>query len=170
MTRNKKTGATHVVMKVKGLRLSRQASDLIDNRTMVDQVHTFATLKRVRENDNVLIPAKRVCLADEQRKMAHAFNVKLNSAYLNHDANVALDLKTEIEPLHGPCNCRKCASTVQVQQIQFRKSRRDGYVETVELSKEYRLVLNKRWLSREFRGKKLPFAFMTFPFGYTLSK
>jgi hypothetical protein len=167
-TKNRKTGATDVVMKVKGLRLSRQANDLIDNRTMVDQVRAFATLKRVRENDNVSIPAKRVCLAEEQRKMAHVFNAELNNAYANHGASVALEIKTENEPLHGPCNCCKCVNTVQVQQIQFRKNRRDGYVETVELSKEYRLVLNKRWLVHEFRGKKLPFFFLTFPFGYTL--
>ena len=47
---------------------------------------------------------------------------------------------------HGPCNCVACANkpSVTVPQVQFRKNRRDGFVETADIYKEYQLVLNKR--------------------------
>ena len=67
---------------------------------------------------------------------------------------------------HGPCNCVMCANktSVTVPQVQFCKNRRDRFIETANIYKEYRLVLNKRWLSHLDDSL---FGLMMLPYGYT---
>jgi hypothetical protein len=70
----------------------------------------------------------------------------------------------------GPCNCRKCTTptSVAMNQVQFVKNRKEGYVETRDIRKQYQLVFNKRWLCARHNDTDMPFGTMTLPFGYKL--
>jgi hypothetical protein len=166
-TENLATGAVRDILKVKGLRLSRQAADMLNSEVMQDQVDMFAVRDQHIEDEDIPL-AKRICLVAVQKSKKDAHTKHLNKTFLLRGASACTSDEMVCEVVHGPCNCRKCSSktSVTIPQVQFRKHRRDGYVETSDIRKEYKLVLQKRWLLREYHGCKLPFEYLTLPFGF----
>jgi hypothetical protein len=81
-----------------------------------------------------------------------------------------MSLDTPTTSVHGPCNCEFCAlkTSVTIPQVQFRKNRKEGFVETLDIRKQYQLVLNKRWLCVRHNDIDLPYDLMTLPFGYKM--
>jgi hypothetical protein len=79
-------------------------------------------------------------------------------------------LKTPTTVIHGACNCEDCApkTSVPILQVVFNKNRKDGFVETADIRKQYQLVLNKRWLCMKKNNIELPYGYMTLPFGFKL--
>ena len=110
-------------------------------------------------------PAKRACLVEQQKKTTRHYNEALSGTFVESGIATCLTLKQDVIA-HGPCNCVVCANktSVTVPQVQFRKNRRDGFIETADIYKEYQLVVNKRWLSC---SDESPFGLMTLPYGYT---
>ena len=99
-----------------------------------------------------------------EKAMRH-YNEALSGIFMESDVATCLTLKHCDAIAHGPCNCVVCANktSVTVPQVQFRKNRRDGFIETADIYKEYQLVVNKRWLSC---SDESPFGLMTLPYGY----
>jgi hypothetical protein len=168
ITKDMQTGALNSVMKVKGLRLSQQATDLLTPEVMLDQVSLFASKRKSEEKDQPA--AKKRCLVSAQRKVQVMQNKQLNEVYLKNGAAACMDVEGE-KTVSGPCNCQACASknSITIPQVRFRKHRGGGYVETSDIHKEYQLVLNKRWLFREFNGLCMPTDYYTYPFGFKRS-
>ena len=110
-------------------------------------------------------PAKQACLVEQQKKAKRHYNKALSGTFVESDVATCLILKKDVIA-HGPCNCMVCdnKTSVTVPQVQFRKNRRDGFIETADIYKEYQLVVNKRWLSCSADS---PFGLMTLPYGYT---
>jgi hypothetical protein len=165
--KNLATGEVRDVLKVKGLRLSKQAADLLDARVLQNQVEIFTSRSRSDEVEGCP-PAKRQCLVSVQKKGNDARTRHINDIFLQHGAQSCVADVPEQSIPHGACNCRVCSTktSVTVPQVRFRKHRREGYVETADVRKEYQLVLNKRWLLREYHGRALPFRHLTLPFGF----
>lgn len=160
------SGATKSIMKVKGLRLTSQAKEMLTGDVMRDQVESFATRRRPGGAEPPA--AKRPCLATAQRKAAVSQTRLLNETYLQQGAPACMELRQADGTEDGPCNCGTCRlkTSVTVPQGQFRKFRREGFVQTADIRKEYQLVLNKRWLLQSYGGRELPLAFKTLPFGF----
>jgi hypothetical protein len=137
---------------------------MLDVDVMRDQVYTFA--RRLRNDED--IPAKRVCLVAVQKSASDAHTKHLNEAFVQRGAQACVSGEMEDRAAQGPCNCNKCCikRSVTIPQVQFRKHRREGFVETADIRKEYQLVLKKRWLLREYHGRDLPFGYLTLPFGF----
>jgi hypothetical protein len=95
----------------------------------------------------------------------------LNSLYISDGAQACMDRPPPEEIEEGPCGCWKCSSNIgiSIPQLQFTRDRKGGFVVTREICKEYRLVMSKRWLCREYQGRTLPFQTYTFPFGCRLN-
>lgn len=167
-TFDKKTNMKKTVLKVKGLRLSMKALDLIDEKTMLEQVNIFSSLKRKNTESIGNNSNKRPCMVQHHKKVKYASTTRANTLFVQQGVQACFAQEAEELPHQGPCNCACCSSktSVTIPQVQFRKHRREGIVETADIQKEYRLVLNKRWLLREFRGTRLPFKYVTLPFGY----
>jgi G:T-mismatch repair DNA endonuclease (very short patch repair protein) len=156
-------GETKALMKVKGLSLSKQALELLTPDVMLEQVKNFSSRKR--KCDDVEEPcAKRPCLLNDQKKALVAQNKRLNDLYIKDGPDACMDSTCSVPS--GPCNCTLCATktSITVPQVQFKKNRRDGFVQTADTKKEYQLVLNKRWLWRELHT--LPLGYFTLPFGF----
>jgi hypothetical protein len=105
----------------------------------------------------------------EQKNALVLFNKKIKNVYEQSCFSDCQNM--EMEPItNGPCNCFKCctATSVTVPQVQFRKCRRDGYIETAHIYKEFRLVVNKRKLVRAVGSSVLPFGNMTLPMGHMI--
>jgi hypothetical protein len=166
---NISTGQLNTVMKIKGLRLSKLSADMLSPDVMLNQVSIFASnLKRPADFD-CKPEAKRPCLDKAQKCSMVNHNRHLNMEFVSNGADACL--KMESQPpsaVCGPCNCQPCVSktSVTVAQVCFRKHQCEGYVETLDVRKEYKLVLNKRWLIREHEGCELPLDYLTLPFGY----
>lgn len=112
-------------------------------------------------------PAKRRCLVS-LHKTAHAKQTQeLNLLYNSAGSQACLDRPPPDQIEEGPCVCSKCTSGagISIPQLQFTRNRKGGYVVTREICKDYRLVMSKRWLCREHRGRSLPFETVTLPFG-----
>jgi hypothetical protein len=157
--------------KCKGLSLTVQANEMLSNDVMLDQVVQFSCRKRPSADEpNVDEPkgAKRPCLVSLQRKAAHAHTRVLSNTFDRLGAEACMDVPMTDGVTSGPCDCNSCVhkTCVTVPQGQFRKHRREGFVETADIRKEYQLVLNKRWLLRAYGGKQLPLGYKTLPFGY----
>ena len=148
--------------KVKGLRLTDLVEPLATVQEMNAQVERF-TKRKARPL--VGGPAKRTCLVEQQKKATRHYNEALSGTFVESDVASCLTLKQDVTA-HGLCNCVMCANktNVTVSQVQFRKNRRDRFIETANIYKEYQLVVNKRWLSR---SDDSPFGLMTSPYGYT---
>jgi hypothetical protein len=151
--------------KCKGLSLTSQANEMLSNDVMLDQVVQFSSRKRPCEEEEP-IAAKRPCLVAQQRKAVHAHTKVLSDTYCRLGAQACLNLTMTDVVASGPCNCSTCSlkTSVTVPQGQFRKHRQAGFVETADIRKEYQLVLNKRWLLRDYG--QLPLGYKTLPFGY----
>ena len=159
------TGVEKEVIKVKGLSLTREVEDIVDGMALDRQVAVYAS-KRSHADDSAG-PAKRACLLTAQKKAADEHRDRLNEAYAEQGAQAVMSMDMSVCVENGPCTCGKrvAKTSLTVPQVQFRKHKREGFVETVNIQKEYRIVLNKRWLLREHEGQKLPFQLMTLPFG-----
>ena len=150
-------GQISVAKKVKGLRLTALTDHLITPEFMKQQVNLFSSKRTAEPLQKP--PSKRPCLVSNQRNTSVAYVTALNEAYNNSGIAGCSNIKSaEVE--QGPCNCQACSSkqSLTVQQVQFRKVKKHGFIETANIRKEYQLVLNKRWLPRS--------GTMTFPFGY----
>jgi hypothetical protein len=167
VTQNLDIGSIKTVMKVKGLRLTKQAADLLDADSMRKQLDIFADRKHSIDHEDC-VPAKRRCLVKLQKKETDEHTKQLNETFLLRGAQACVTDVTACMIVQGPCNCSTCCikTSLTIPQAQFRKHRRDGFVETAAIRKEYQLVLRKRWLLREYHGRKLPFGHLTFPFGF----
>ena len=155
-------GVLKTSKKVKGLRLTDLVEPLVTVQEMNAQVERFAKRKA---RPLVGGPAKRACLVEQQKKTTRHYNEALSGTFVESGIATCLTLKQDVIA-HGPCNCVVCANktSVTVPQVQFRKNRRDGFIETADIYKEYQLVVNKRWLSC---SDESPFGLMTLPYGYT---
>lgn len=158
-TKDITTGAVNSIVKVKGLSLTTQAVDMIDASVLKSQVDIFTSRKRPRE-EAFNLPAKRNCLVAQQKKAEIIHRAHLNKVFIEQGAEACLNSDMSKGTINGACNCRECVNktSVTVPQVQFRKFRRDGYVETADIRKEYQIRLNKRWLPED--------TFLTLPFGY----
>jgi hypothetical protein len=165
--RNSETGETKVVLKVKGLRLTKQAHNMIDQSVMNHQVQIFGS-KRPATLEQAKPVAKKPCLVKTQKKCATQNLNQLNSIYVSNGAKSCLETDMAAPVSEGPCNCKTCVEkhSVTVAQVCFRKHQSEGYVETQDVRKEYQLVLNKRWLLRESADSVLPLRYLTLPFGF----
>lgn len=112
-------------------------------------------------------PAKRRCLVTLHKTAQVKQTQELDSLYNSEGVQACLERPPPDRIEEGPCGCLKCTSSVgiSIPQLQFTRNRRGGYVVTREICKEYRLVMSKRWLCREHRGRSFPFATVTLPFG-----
>ena len=99
-----------------------------------------------RGKANALVggPAKRVCLVEQKKKAVIHYNEALSKTFV--ESGVATTCLTKKQDIHGPCNCVACINkpSVTVPQVQFRKHRREGFIETVDIFKEHQLIMNKR--------------------------
>ena len=155
-------GVLKTSKKVKGLRLTDLMEPLVTVQEMNAQVERFAKRKA---RPLVGGPAKRACLVEQQKKATRHYNEALSGTFVESGVATCLTLKQDVIA-HGPCNCMVCVNktSVTVPQVQFRKNRRNGFIETADIYKEYQLVVNKRWLSH---SDDSPFGLMTLPYGYT---
>ena len=83
-------------------------------------------------------PAKRVCLVEQQKKATRHYNESLSGTFVESGVATCLTKKQD-DVASGPCNCVVCANktSVTVPQVQFHKNRRDGFIETADIYKEY---------------------------------
>jgi hypothetical protein len=154
-------GNQHNYVKVKGLCLSAAASAVVTTEVMEKQVST--TMKRCINFTDAPPPPKKICLAEE-RNTVNVENTKtLNQLYASTGIKPCLTFNFE-NIVCGPCNCAACKSKILVPQIQFKKHRREGFIETVQIVKEYRLVINKRWIVPDSANTPIPT--LTLPFGF----
>ena len=145
------------VKKIKGVRLTEAVRPLITKAVMDAQVETY--IHKRRAEPMIGAPPKRQCLVDARKKAAVAFNRELNALYTLEGAAACVGMQLDAQT-SGPCNCVGCSTrtSVTVPQVRFGKNKRDGFVETSTLYKEYRLVMHKRWAR--------PGETITWPFGY----
>ena len=139
------------------MRLTEAVEPLITKDVMDAQLDQY-TRKRPAELV-VGAPPKRECLVAARRKVATNFNRQLNTTYIEEGAAACKGMQMEAQ-IYGPCHCVACCgkTSVTVPQVRFVKQRRDGFVETSNLYKEYRAVINKRWA--------FPNETKTWPFGF----
>ena len=139
-------GVLKTSKKVKGLRLTDLVEPLVTVKEMNTQVERF-----VKRKASPLVggPAKRACLMEHQKKATRHHNKVLSATFVESGVTTCLTLKQE-GIASGPCNCVACVNktSVTVPQVQFHKNRREGFIETADIYKEYQLVVNKRWLLR----------------------
>ena len=83
--------------------------------------------------------AKQTCLVEQQKKAMRHYNEALSGTFVESGVATCLTLKQDVIA-HSPRNCVVCANktSVTVPQVQFRKNRRDGFIETADIYKEYR--------------------------------
>ena len=145
------------VKKVKGVRLTEAVQPLITKAVMDAQVDMH--IHKHRAEPAVGAPPKRQCLVDVRKKATAAFNRELNATYASEGAAACVNMHMDAQTC-GPCNCVACSqkTSVTVPQVRFGKNKKDGFVETSTLYKEYRLVVHKRWAR--------PGETKTWPFGY----
>ena len=162
-------GTHKIVKKVKGMRMSTIAHQLINLDDMEEQVFNFLRLRRRQvagENDDEDYPRplpKRLCLESARQGHDRVWSKHLNTLYMDQGAGASVAARSEALTIQGPCNCKKCATLhiINVPQVQFKRDRNGGYVTTKDIIKKYRLVLSKRWLDVESTS------FVTLPFGFT---
>jgi len=147
-------------MKVKGLCLTAAASAFVTPEVMEKQVSK--TMKRCG-NFTDAPPPKKICLSVEQNTVSVENTKTLNKLYVSAGVKPSLSFRAE-NIISGPCNCVACKTKIFVPQTQFKKHRREGFIETVGIVKEYRLVLNKRWLVPAHPNSIIPT--LTLPFGF----
>ena len=155
---------TKIQSKVKGIKKTWIVDDCLGFSEIENQVNDYVAdqmrsqrKRPVEEEENTGL-RKEQCLAREQQKILARYNEQLNMLY--EDGAVA-DFNFP-DLLHGPCACQKCVEKrgITVLQQTFLKRKKEGYVQTRDYYKNYKLVLKKRWLYPEKCG------YMSLPFGY----
>ena len=126
-------GVLKTSKKVKGLRLTDLVEPLVTVQEMNAQVERFAK-RKARPLVGGL--AKRACLVEQQKKAMRHYNEALSGTFVESDVASCLTLKQDVIA-HGPCNCVVCANktSVTVSHVQFRKNRRNGFIETADIYK-----------------------------------
>ena len=132
------------VKKIKGVRLTEAVHPLITKAVMDAQVDMH--IHKRRAEPMIGAPPKRQCLVDARKKAAATFNRDLNALYVSEGAAACVRMHLDAQTC-GSCNCVACSgkTSVTVPQVRFGKNKKDGFVETSTLYKEYRLVMHKRW-------------------------
>ena len=129
-------GALKTSKKVKGLRLIDLVEPLVTVQEMNAQVERFAK-RKARPLAGGLVEQQKKGNETLQRSIEWdiCWRVMLQHVWT---------LKQDVIA-HGPCNCVVCANktSVTVPEVQIRKNRRNGFIETADIYKEYQLVVNK---------------------------